>query len=104
MPGSLRPGPLVLRRRRSWDQTAPTRPGLAPAATVIPWTWLTMPLELRADQPINSAQITRTGGSTATSNNTTSQASYGVFAASASLDTASPDDAGNFASWLTTYY
>lgn len=106
MPGSPRPGPLVLRRRRSWDQTAPAVGGLAPAATVIPWTWLTTPLELRTYPPINSAQVGRTGGANATSNNTTSQATYGVFAAttSSSLDTASPDDASNFASWLTTYY
>jgi len=62
------------------------------------------PLELRADQPINSATITRTGGSAATSNNATSQATYGVFSASTSLDTASLDDTNNFATWLTTFY
>lgn len=78
--------------------------GLPPPVTVIPWTWLTMPLELRADPPINSATITRTGASAAASNNTTSQGTFGVFSAATSLDTASPDDATNFATWLTTYY
>ena len=33
--------------------------GGAPDAVVIPWTWLQMPLQMRADQPINTAAITR---------------------------------------------
>lgn len=106
MPGppTFKPGPLVLRRRRSWDQNAPVRPGLPPPVTVIPWTWLQTPLELRADQPINSATISRVNGASATANNTASQTTYGVFAAGASLDTISPDDASNFGLMLVAYY
>lgn len=78
--------------------------GGPPDATVIPWTWLQMPIALRADQPINSAAITRVNQAAASSNNTTSQATYGVFAVAAQLDTISPDDAANFAQFLTTYY
>lgn len=75
-----------------------------PDVTIIPWTWLQTPIELRADQPINSAAVTRVDQATAYSNSTTSQATYGTFAVSAQLDTASPDDAANFAAFLTTYY
>jgi len=76
----------------------------APDATVIPWTWLTVPIELRADQPINSAAITRVNQAAATVNATASQTTYGVFAAATTLDTISPDDAANLAAFLTTYY
>ena len=103
-PTTFLPGPLILRRRRPWDQTAPARPGLPPPATVIPWIWLQTPLELRADQPINSARITRTSGASASANNAASQTTYGVFAVSGSLDTISPDDATSFATWLVAYY
>ena len=103
-PTTFVPGPLILRRRRSWNQTAPMVPGLPPPVTVIPWIWLQMPLQMRADQPINSAQITRVGQAAATANNLTSQTTYGVFAAGATLDTISPDDAANFGAWLVAYY
>jgi len=78
--------------------------GQAPDATIIPWTWLTMPLELRADQPINSAEITRTDQFPSIVNNATSQATFGVFAAATTVDTFSADDAVNLATFLTTYY
>jgi len=79
-------------------------PGTPPAVTVIPWIWLQAPLELRSDPPINSAQITRAGQPTSNVNNTTSQTTYGVFAASTDLDTISPDDATNFGAWLVASY
>lgn len=78
--------------------------GGPPVPVVIPWTWLQTPLELRTDTPINSVSVTRTGGTTALSNNATSQTTYGVFSASGSLDTHSPDDPGNLAAFITTYY
>jgi len=99
-------GPLRIPRRGPGriSTSAPAFPGGPPAVTVIPWIWLQVPLELRANPPINSAQITRTNQTAATTNNITSQATYGVFAASATLDTVSPDDAQNFANWLTYVY
>jgi hypothetical protein len=78
--------------------------GQAPDATIIPWTWLTTPLELRADQPINSASITRTDKFPAIVNAAASQATYGVFAVATTVDTLSTDDAANLAAFLTTYY
>jgi hypothetical protein len=63
-----------------------------------------MPLVLRPDQPINSAQITRVGQAAANNTSAASQTTYGVFAASATLDTISPDDANNFGLWLVAYY
>jgi hypothetical protein len=78
--------------------------GGAPDPTIIPWTWLSMPLQLRSDQPINHAEISRTGGSAAIADAATSQLAYGVFAASGELTTASVDDAQNFANFLIAYY
>lgn len=78
--------------------------GQPPVPTIIPWTWLQAPIEMRIDQPINSAEITPTGGNSSSASNFPSQATYGVFSASASLDTISIDDAQNFATWLVTYY
>jgi len=78
--------------------------GQAPDATVIPWTWLGAPLELRADQPINQATVTRDGDFQKVVNAAASQATYGVFAVSATMATLSVDDALNLATFLTTYY
>jgi hypothetical protein len=78
--------------------------GGAPDATIIPWTWLTVPLELRVDQPINAASITRTGFDTRTAVNAASKTTFGTFPASGSLDTASTDDAANYAAFLVAYY
>lgn len=107
MPG-VSPGygpPKVGRIRPGGRRPSFALPGaVIPATTVIPWTWLQVPLELRADQPINSAQITRVGQALANANNTTSQATYGVFAAGATLDTISPDDALSFGQWLVATY
>lgn len=99
-------GPLKVGRRGPGRAavSAPAFPGGPPAVTVIPWIWLQTPLELRADPPINSTQISRTGGADGIANNLPSQATYGVFSASASLDTISPDDAQSFATWLVTFY
>jgi hypothetical protein len=78
--------------------------GYAPVATVIPWTWLMTPLELRMDQPLNSVQITGKSSVVASSTNTGSQSTYGTFSATATLTTFSPDDAASFAQFLTTFY
>jgi hypothetical protein len=78
--------------------------GGAPDVTVIPWTWLQMPLAMRPDPPINSVSVTRNNSSASIANSPASQATYGVFAASASLDTISLDDAANFAAFLVAYY
>lgn len=76
----------------------------APDPTQIPWTWLSMPLSFRYDQPINSAQITGLNGVLAQGNNTASQIQYGTFSASATLTTALAVDAANFAQFLVAYY
>jgi hypothetical protein len=78
--------------------------GGAPDPIVIPWTWLVMPLVLRADQPINYAKITGLGGNTYTAVNTASTSTRKNFYATTTLDTISPDDAANFAQFLVTYY
>lgn len=76
----------------------------APDATVIPWTWLSMPLSLRQDQPINSATITGLGGNIATASAAASQATFSNFPVSGTLSTALAVDAANFAQFLVTYY
>lgn len=76
----------------------------APDATIIPWTYLSMPLAMRQDQPINSATITGASNATATAVNTTSQAQYGTFGATATLNTVLAVDAANLAEFVTTYY
>lgn len=78
--------------------------GGAPDPTLIPWTWLSVPLTIRQDQPINSAQITGVGNATAVANDTASQAIYTVFSASATLATVLVADALNLARHLVTYY
>ena len=76
----------------------------APDPTLIPWTWLSMPLSFRQDPPINSAQITGLSGVVAQANNAAAQIQYGVFSASSTLTTALAQDAANFAQFLVTYY
>lgn len=76
----------------------------APDPTLIPWTWLQPSLQMRTDQPINSAQITRAGGLTYTKDAYTSQSTFGVYAASATVDSIVPDDPANFANFLTVYF
>lgn len=78
--------------------------GGAPDATIIPWTWLSMPMALRQDKPINSVQITGASNIVATASAASSQTTYGTFAASATLTTALLADAGNFAAFLVAYY
>jgi hypothetical protein len=76
----------------------------APDPILIPWTWLSMPLSLRQDAPINSAQITGLSGVVAQANNTAAQNQFGTFSASGTLTTALQADAANFGQFLVTYY
>jgi len=77
----------------------------APAPTYIPWTWLSMPMALRLDQPINSASIINNATGTATTaTNPTSQAAWTTFPASGSITSAILQDAANFAAFLVAYY
>lgn len=83
--------------------------GLPPPVTIIPWTWLSAPIQFRPDQPINSVSVTRVNQAAVTvpaasAGTSASQATYGLFAAATTLDTISTDDATNLATFLTTYY
>lgn len=78
--------------------------GQAPPATLIPWTWLSMPLSLRTDPPINSTTITQAGGADVTASVAASQAAYGSFPATATLNTILAADARNFGQWIVNYY
>lgn len=75
-----------------------------PPVTVIPYSWLSPPAFFRADQPINSPQIQRTGAGTAVRPNATSISQYGEFPVSISLATLSSADAPALAYWFSTYY
>jgi len=78
--------------------------GGPPDVTVIPWTWLQVPLKLRADQPMNVVEITRVNQAAALATNEASRTTNGTFPAKGTLDTIIPDDAYNYAAWLVTYY
>jgi len=66
-------------------------------------SWIRIPLTFRTDSPINAAQISVAGGTSATSTNAASQTEYGVYTSTATL-VSNTTDAANYASWLTTYY
>lgn len=71
-----------------------------PAATQIPWTWLSGPIRFRQDKPITYAAISKSSGSTAVSVvSADEQVDY-----TATLDTANDVDTANYAHFLTTYY
>lgn len=61
-------------------------------------------LQLRVDQPINSASVTRNGGQTYTDDATASQQTFGVYSASATVSSIVPDDPASFANFLTIYF
>lgn len=83
---------------------APGFAGLPPAVVSIPWIWLTVPLAIRPDVPINSAQITQVGQSASTAVAASSIAAYTTFTAATDLQTILDPDASNYALWLVTYY
>jgi hypothetical protein len=78
--------------------------GGAPDATLIPWTWLSMPMAFRADQPINSAAITGGNTAIATATAAASVAAYGNFPVSGNLSSILPGDAASYAAMLIAYY
>lgn len=73
-------------------------------ATEIPWTWISGPLRVRQDPPLNSAAVSVQGGSTSYSASTDSVDSYGQWPFSKTLTTATPSDAQNLADFVTGYY
>lgn len=70
--------------------------------TEIPWTWISGPLRMRQDPPLNAASVTASG--TAYSTDLTSISSYGQWPFSATLNTATEVDAQNLADWVVGYY
>lgn len=74
------------------------------SVTSIPKAWLSGDLEIRADDPINDATVSRSGGSTARSVDTASVASYGTYATSQSIAVASDSELAYRAQWLTYAY
>jgi hypothetical protein len=70
----------------------------------IDWTWLSPPVQLRSDPPVNQASVSRTDGSTAPARDQDSIDTYGYWAHSATVDSDSPADPRNLATWLVTYY
>lgn len=93
-----RPTPAAALVVNDWWWTGP------PTPTLIPWTWLTTPLELRQDKPINYAAITGTSNVVAVATNSTSQTTYGTFSATGTIYTDLVRDAANLAAFLVTYY
>lgn len=74
------------------------------AVTSIPKAWLSGDLDIRADDPINDATVSRSGGSTARSVDTASVAAYGTYATSQSIAVASDSELAYRAGWLTYAY
>lgn len=78
---------------------------LPPAPTLIPYSWLTPPARFRADQAINRAKVSRSGGETAYASSTTSSDEYGVWAGSTTLTVpAGSSDPANLAAHLVATY
>lgn len=77
----------------------------APNPVVIPYGWLSPPATFRADQPINSPQVSQAGGGTAVWPNASSIAVYGEYPGSpTTLSTLSPADPVALAYWFSTYF
>lgn len=70
----------------------------------IPYTWISPRLTRRPTTAITKAQISQTGGATATASaSSTTVSQYGINTATAQLDTAVDADPANLAAFLTTW-
>lgn len=78
--------------------------GSPPPVTEIPYTWLSRPARWRPDQPRNVATITRSGGSTARTQNATSVNGIGERPYTATVDSQVAADPRNYATWIVAYY
>lgn len=79
--------------------------GRGPArSTDIPWGWLSGPLRFRPDSPLNAAQVTISGGSTAYADDDDSIDEYGQWGFTHTTYSANAKDAANLAAWIVAYY
>lgn len=69
----------------------------------IPICWLSNPVRLRMEQPVNYATVTQEGGTEARSRDTDSIDEYGQFPFTATLQTATNADPANLAHWTVTH-
>lgn len=69
----------------------------------IPICWLSMPVRLRMEQPVDQTTIDRPGGVPTYAIDRASIAEYGVYPFDATLATATAADPANLASWVLTY-
>jgi hypothetical protein len=90
-----------LRRRQKYPSIPVGGLPLAPAE--IPICWLSQPLSLRLERPLNLAEVTQLDASTARSRDQASIAAYQVFPFTATLSTAVDADPANLAHWTVTY-
>jgi len=75
-----------------------------PAPVKIPICWLSQPVRLRLDPPVNAATVSVPGGPTGRYKDDASIASTrSRFAFTATLTTVTPSDATNLAHWVVTY-
>lgn len=72
--------------------------------TSIPKTWIGSDLLIRQDDPINDATVSRSGGSSARSVDSTSVATYGTYATSQSVAVANDSELAYRAQWFTYAY
>lgn len=77
-----------------------------PAPVEIPYAWLAgfQPLRVRPDKPLTTASVGVSGSITATAEDADSVAAFGDNAYTATLNTATEDDAQSLATWVVDYY
>lgn len=78
--------------------------GFPPAATEIPYSWLSRPARWRPEQPRNVATVTRSGGSVARAQSTASVTAIGERPYAATVDSKVADDPRVYAAWIVQYY
>jgi hypothetical protein len=76
----------------------------APAVVEIPLCWLTPPVTLRLNQPVNYVSVTSSTGEDIRAINRESVAQYGVFDASHQLETDEYGAAANLGNWIVAYH
>lgn len=74
-----------------------------PAPIEIPICWLSNPVPLRLNKPLNQATVSQSGGAGGYAVNRTSISAYTANPFDANLDTTVGDDAINLATFVTTY-
>lgn len=79
---------------------------VAPDPTEIPYSWLRPPVRFRPDPPVNTAEVGRTGGSTARAVDTNHRDAlgYGEYTFRAELDTAVTHDPAALAGFMVAVH